>query len=224
MSDIFNEIDEELRQEKIKDFWQENKHFIIGSIIVAILFTAAFVSWQNWKYKTNMEATTKLYNILNTTDIGKLTTYAKKAKDEHAAIAKLSATTVYLNNNETSNALKLLSELKKDRNIDKTYRNLATLVEANLLIDTANPDELNNIEKELQPLTKKNAVWRFTANEILMLIASKQGRYKTAINIANKLVQDPNTRASMKERVIKLRKLYETKLAIMTKNTTEENN
>ncbi len=224
MADIFSEVDEELRQEKIKEFWDENKYFIIGSILAAIIFTAIFVAWQDWKYKTNMQKTAELYNILDARDVEGLVKYAKNSNAENSVIANFVATSVYINRREEEKALNLLKTIQENRNIDKIYRNLASLIEAKLLLNSDNDKQLANIEKKLKLLSDKNNIWHFSAQETLMLLASKRKDYPQAVKIANLLINMPNIRPNSKERILKLKKLYEIKIAMLENSKKEENN
>ena len=51
MSDIFNEIDEEVRRDKVLQFWQRHQNSLIGLLLAVVLGSAGFTSWQQQQKK-----------------------------------------------------------------------------------------------------------------------------------------------------------------------------
>ena len=91
MSDLLSEVDDDLRRQQLDKFWQENKNWIIGGIILAIATTAALTWWRTWDYQRNLAQTQELRKIEDKNDVSALTDYAKNADRNHAALAKLLA-------------------------------------------------------------------------------------------------------------------------------------
>jgi hypothetical protein len=46
MSDLFNEIDEEVRRDKVLDFWMRHRNGLIALAVLIVLGTAGYTSWQ----------------------------------------------------------------------------------------------------------------------------------------------------------------------------------
>ena len=49
---LFKEIDEELRQEKMALLWKRYGTFIIGAAVLVVSSVAAFQAWQAWDWGT----------------------------------------------------------------------------------------------------------------------------------------------------------------------------
>jgi len=96
MTDVFDEINDDLRREKLKAFWAENGRWIIGTAIAAVLLTAALSFWQQWKHSRNMKATDALVSVLSADDPAKAESYAASAGKTHAAVARFIAAGTYL--------------------------------------------------------------------------------------------------------------------------------
>ncbi len=219
MSDVFNEVNEELRQEKLQALWNDNKYFIIGSIILAVVFTALFGFWKDWKQNTYTAETTAFYTALNTTEIENLVDYTKIAKGDHVALSKLSASSLYLNKNETSKALDMVKSIQNDRGVSKIYRDFAILLESQYVLNDGDNKSLSELEAKLIPLTNARNAWRLSAQESLALIAGKQGDFTKAISIIDRLLSTPALPAKMNERVKQLKALY-----VVQQKSSSDNN
>ncbi|NLH80721.1 MAG: tetratricopeptide repeat protein, partial [Phyllobacteriaceae bacterium] len=51
MADIFNEIDEELRQEKLKKFWDRWGVAILAAAVAVVLAVAGWRVWDHYRQK-----------------------------------------------------------------------------------------------------------------------------------------------------------------------------
>src|SRR5713101_4939378 len=47
VSDIFREIDEELRRDNLLKLWQRYQRYIIGAVVLALLIAGGIVAWRN---------------------------------------------------------------------------------------------------------------------------------------------------------------------------------
>src|SRR5215472_7652462 len=47
VSDIFREIDEELRRDNLLKLWQRYYRYIIGVVVLALVIAGAIVAWRN---------------------------------------------------------------------------------------------------------------------------------------------------------------------------------
>ena len=48
MSDIFQEVDEELREEKYKSIWRKYKYYLIGVLVLFVLAVSVNAFWKNY--------------------------------------------------------------------------------------------------------------------------------------------------------------------------------
>src|SRR5262245_48066349 len=55
MSDIFREVDEDLRREQVKRLWDRFGPYVIGLAVLIVLATAGYRGWEYWE-KTRADA------------------------------------------------------------------------------------------------------------------------------------------------------------------------
>ncbi|MBL1147289.1 MAG: tetratricopeptide repeat protein [Pseudomonadota bacterium] len=217
MADILDEAQQDLKQEKLELLWQENRNFIIGSIIFAILLTASLSYWRNWDYQQKMDATTGYYHAFKSNDVDTILNYADSAKGDHAALAHLSAAGVLFKKGRNDDAVNQLRAVQAESGADKMYRDLAAIMEASHLLNSADPAAL---EKKLLPLSSGSA-WSLTAQEFLAVLAARQKDFDKAVQIFDNLLQKPDLPQDMRSRIEKLGALYAIKKA--EKNASLQN-
>lgn len=203
MSDIFDEVENDLRSQKLHQFWKENGNWVIGGAIGAVLLTGAMSLWQSWDYNRDLKATAALVRAISSGDTGALETFAAKADKQHAALARLRAAEEYLAQGQTEKALALYDAVAATRGLDALWRDLARLHAASLRLDTANPEKLS---ATLAPLAK--SPWRYTALELQALLAARAGKPAEATGLLDKIAQDPQAPEDARRRALSLRALY----------------
>lgn len=51
MSDIFTEVDEDLRRDRALRLWKQYGNYLIGAAVVVAAATAGYVAWQDYSRK-----------------------------------------------------------------------------------------------------------------------------------------------------------------------------
>lgn len=205
MTDVFDEISDDLRREKLNQFWKENGSWIIGGAIGAVLLTGALTLWRQWEYQHNASATTELTRLVTAGDLQKLEGFATTGDKNHAMMARFLAADAHLQKNEKDKAIALYSEIAGTYGLDKTWRDLARVRSISLRLDKDPPEAL---EKELSDLTGDNNVWRYTAREMEALLAARQGKMQHAADLMARITADPQAPEDMRQRAFSLRELY----------------
>lgn len=203
--DIYNEIQDDLRQQKLNQFWKENGSWIIGGAIGAVVLTACLSGWREWRFSHDLAETNALTQVLTTADTIKLETFAKTTDKNHAMIARFAAADQYLVRHEPEKALALYNDIAKTSGLARDWRELAVLHSVSLRLDKDSPAVL---EKELQPLAADRGTWRFSARELLALLAARDGRTQEAAALADKIAADPMAPEDIRRRAFSLRSLY----------------
>ena len=185
MSDVFDEVADDLRRLKLQQFWKENGSWIIGGAIGAVILTGVLTLWRQWSYQRDMAATTELTRLVTAADLAKLESYAVTADKNHAMMARFIAADAHLQRGEKDKALALYNEVGGTIGLDSTWRDLARIHSISLRLDKDDPATL---AKELAALSGDKGVWRFTAREMEASLAAKQGEMQSnsIININDK--------------------------------------
>ena len=205
MTDVFDEINDDLRREKLHQFWKENGAWIIGGAIMAVLFTGALSLWRQWEYRRDAEATTELTRLVAASDLPPLESFARTASKNHAMLAGFLAAAAHLEHGEKDQAVALYNDIAATSGLDRTWRDLAKVLSIGQRLDHDDPGKL---QKELSALSGDNGAWRYTALELEALLAARQGRMQNAIEALTKVASDPLAPADARTRAFTLRELY----------------
>ncbi len=174
MSDIFSEVDEEVRRERLQKLWDRYSLLIIA---VAVLIVAAIGGWRGYEYYMGQKAAAAGADFeaaVTLSEAGKhaeaaaaFTKVVNEAPPGYAVLARFRAATE-LAATKSDDAVKAYDALAADGGLGATWRELAGLRAGLLLVDTAPFAEL---KKRLDPLTEPTGIYRHTARELLALSA-----------------------------------------------------
>lgn len=208
MADIFKEIDEELRRERLEQIWHRHGRLIIAMAAAAVVATAAYAGWQ--KYNQNrVTALSDRYAVAAAAadpekgdpaaaQAGFLALAADGAG--YAGLAQLEAAALAAKQDPAA-AAKLYDALAADAKVSQELRDLAHLLKAMLLVDTGDPTALS---AELAPLSADDNPWRFSARELDALLALRAGDQARATDLLTKLSDDATTPGPIRARAAEL--------------------
>src|SRR5271170_4656071 len=98
MSDIFHEVDEEVRRDKAAEFWKKYQNLILAGAALIVLAAAGFRYWQFEREKAEQTAGDQFQQALAALEDGKLDeakagfdTIAAKGPSGYRALAQLAA-------------------------------------------------------------------------------------------------------------------------------------
>lgn len=205
MSDLMNEVESDLRHQKLVAFWKENGPWIIGGAIMAVVMTGIMVFWQGHKAEKNTEATKALLTAMTTGDAQKISAYAEAANKNHAAVARFAAAARFLEMGDKAKAEEIYNEIRDMSGVDRTWKDLAALLSIRNKFETAAAKELH---KDLGKLTKKNGAFRFSALEMEALLYAREGDHEKAAAILAEISASTNAPADVRTRAFTLRELY----------------
>lgn len=204
MSDLMHEINEELRQEKLRTFWKENGAWIIGGILLALVMTAGMGYWRNHQATKEIVASQQLIAAAEAANKEALGALATDTKGAHAGFAGLISAGMYAREGQTQRAIEIYDQVAAMRGLPDTYRDLATLLSASHKLDSGDPADLHKI---LDKLAKKST-WRFSALEMQALLYAREGKMKDAVNALTDISANADAPEDMRRRASTLRELY----------------
>lgn len=204
MTHIEEEIEDDLRRQKMEQFWKENGSWIIICAILAVVFTGALTWWRQHEYKQNVAQTAALLEVLKENDTKALGEFALKSDKDHGAIALFTAAALHSKRNQDAEAVTLYRKIEGTSGLDSTYRDLAKLLRISKSIGAEDPAQLH---KDLTPLAAKGA-WRYSALELQALLFAREHKMKEAAEVLTRLTQDSNAPNDVRMRASTLRELY----------------
>lgn len=205
MPDVFDEISEDLRHEKLKLFWKENGSWIIGAAIGAVLLTAVLTVWRQWEYRRNTAATAELTRVVASADLPQLKSFAEAGPENHAMMARFAAASLHLERGEKDQAIALYDAIAGTSGIDRTWRDLAGIFSIGQRLDKGDPEKL---KKELAAIAGGKSPWRINALELQALLAARTGQAQQAAEILIGIAADSGVPDDARTRALALRALY----------------
>jgi hypothetical protein len=204
VSDIFREVDEEVRREQFKKLWDRYQHLVI---IGAVLIVAAVAGWRGyewWTAKKAMEAGSAFEEAITLSEAGKhaesSVAFARIATDGTAGyryLARMRQATE-LAQTDPKSAITAYQQIAADSAAGPVLRDLAALRAGSLLIDQGNYAEARKI---LEPLAGSDRTFRHTARELLALAAWRSGDVAEIKRWSDMMSTDPQTPPATRSRV-----------------------
>lgn len=210
MSDVFNEIDEDLRREKLKQLWER---YSILIVIGAILIVGAVGGWRGYQYlqaKQAAEAGSAFEAAVVLSEQGKraeaeaaFTKIAADGSRGYRGLARLRAAAEAATRDPQA-AAKLYDAITADPSISASEHDLARVRAAGLLMET---DPYDAIRQRLEPAAGPDRTYRHTARELLALSAWRANDATAARQWLDMIGNDAQTPSSMRSRAEALQAL-----------------
>jgi hypothetical protein len=204
VSDIFDEVDEEVRREQLKKLWERYGNYVIAAAFVMVLAVAAWRGYEYWEARKAAEAGAAYDAATVLADEG-------KHEEAEAAFAKLAAegTSGYrvlarlrqaaeLAERDPMAAVAAYDAIAAESSGQPLVSDLAAIRAAFLLVDTAKLDEMT---RRLDPVAQPKGVFRHTARELLALSAWRNGDAAAARRWADAAKNDPEAPAALRARM-----------------------
>ncbi len=207
MTDIFREVDEDLKRDQALQLWRRYGKYAIAFAIATVVMTAGIVGWQDYRERQR-EADGRAFalamELVNKGDVSAasaaMADIAGKSGAYHA-LALLQEGGLKLRSGDRAGAAAIYDRLAADDGIQRPFRDLATILSAVTTFDRA---ESSAIDKKLQPLTAQGAPFRPSALELEGLLAIKRGDYKAAKQTFQQLADDPNAPGGLRQRATQI--------------------
>jgi hypothetical protein len=210
VSELFDEVDEEVRREQLKKLWDKYSIYIIAA---ALLVIAAVGGWRGYQY---LEAK-KAAEAGAAFDAAVELSEQNKHAEAEAAFDKIVATApsgyrmlarlrvaAEVAERDPKAAARMYDEMAADRRVGAEEQDLARIRAAGLLLDS---DPYPNMLQRLEPATKAGATFRHTARELLALSAWRANDTTAARQWLDMIASDGETPQAMRSRAEALQAL-----------------
>ena len=210
MSELFDEVDEEVRRDQLKKLWDRYSIHIVAG---ALLIVAAVGGWRGYQYLEAQKAAEAGSAFDAALDLSEQNKHA----EAEAAFNKLAATApsgyrmlarlraaAELATRDPQAGAKMYDEIAADRSVGATEQDLARIRAAGLLLETASyPGMLQRLESA----TKPDATFRHTARELLALSAWRANDTTAARQWQELIANDGETPSGVRSRAEALQAL-----------------
>ncbi|MDA7695666.1 hypothetical protein N8788_04840 [Candidatus Pelagibacter sp.] len=194
-------IDSNARNERIKNFFIDNKKKLISIVLIILVIVIGYLSFEKFKERTKI----KLANKYNLALIDLNPDNKQKTIDEMVKVVKSNDTTYsplalyhlldnnLLENNEEINIL--FNELIEKTNLDKEIKNLIIYKKALFNSDLVSENELLKI---LNPVINSESIWKSHALYLLAEFFYSKEEKQKAKEIFNQILVLPNASSTIK--------------------------
>jgi hypothetical protein len=210
VSELFDEVDEDVRRDQLKKLWEQYSIYIIAG---AILIIASVGGWRGYQYleaKKAAEAGAAFDKAVELSEANKhseaeaaFNSLAASAPSGYRMLARLRAA-AELATRDPQAAAKSYDDIAADRSAEVAVQELAKVRAAGLLLETSSyPDMLTRLEAA----TGAGATFRHTARELLALSAWRANDTTAARRWLDLIANDGETPPSLRSRAEALQAL-----------------
>lgn len=193
MDDIFKEVDEELREERLTKIWKRIGPYVIGILSGAIIITSAVIGYREYDETQRQNWGVQFAEAMNLSEEGNwqesidlFETLTEKTNLGYKTLSLFQAASLYAKNGNKEKALEIYQSLE-NKALDENFQDLATLMLIYLQFDNADPEIL---EKRIEKLASKGNPWYYNAVELKGFLFAKQKNKEKQIEIFNILSKD----------------------------------
>lgn len=203
MVDIFREIEEDLRRDRLARIWQRHGALLVA---LAVIVVAAVGGWRYWEYSRDQAAAAAGARFAAAIELAREGKGAEAEKALEAVVAEAPGgydtlarfrLATEAGKTDPAKGAAAFAAIASDASVGETLQGLARLRAGMLLVDTADPKE---IASRLEGLAAPTSPWRHTARELLGLAALKAGDYAAAGRWFDQIVVDAETPSSLRQR------------------------
>lgn len=179
MTDIFQEVDEEVRHERYKQLWQKYGWVVIAAAVLLIVGVGGYEAWKAYRQDQQLEEATRYTQALDALQAGNvengldtLTQLAEDGSYGYSQLAAFEAARARIEAGDLAAGVAAYRGIAEDSDVDSSLRDMARLLAVMHGLDQSDPA---NLQAELAPLTEPGNPFRPAALELSALLALEQG-------------------------------------------------
>ncbi len=208
MTDIFREVDEDIRKERYGKLWKKYGRYLVALAVLIVLVTVAIVLWRSHQDSVRQERGDAFAAALALAQGGSsaraAASFAELADDVGGglgALARLQEAAAYIESGDVRAAIAAYDRLAEDGSADRLLRDLARLLGAIHSMDSASTSELTS---RLAPLIRDDNPYRFSAREMQALVSYRAGDVAGALDQLRALSDDASAPLGVRQRATEL--------------------
>ena len=207
MSDIFREIEEELRRDNLRKLWSRYGRYVIAAAVLVLVVAGAIVAWRDHQLSERRAQSTRYASAFALARGGKETDAVKvfqaiaKEGGGYAVLASFEEAAWLAKLGDRKAAIAIYDRLAAASELDPSFRDLAVLL--SVMQGMPESDPRQTIER-LAPLTASDNSWRPTALELTALARFNSGDRNGALDLYKSLSDDPTAPPGVRARAAEM--------------------
>jgi hypothetical protein len=207
VSDIFREIDEELRRDNLLKLWSRYGRYIVALAVVALLIAGGFVAWRDHQRTERLAQSARYAGAVALARAGKTADAAivfRSVAQEgggYSVLASFENAALLAKSGDRKGAVAAYDRIADASAVDPAFRDLAIL--HSVMEGPPGTDPKAAIAR-LAPLTAQGDPWRPTALELTAAARLQLGDRKTALALYKNLADDLATPRDLRARAAEM--------------------
>lgn len=206
MSDIFREIDEEIRQERYLALWKRYGPWVIGAAVLLVVAVAGYQGWEAYRHNQAVEAARSYEAAVERLNDGE-TEAARDAFRDMAApgeggfalLASFRLAEAQTKLGDTGAALETWRRIAETDGVAGTYARVATIQAAMHALD-AGAEVPEALSRRLSTIAGSDSSFRPTALEAQGLMAAERGERERAISLYERIREGADVPDAQRQR------------------------
>lgn len=202
------EVDENLRRDRLRDFFKENGSFIAAAVVLFLAACGAFIWYQQHRQQRAEAHVEQLAAIYKDIGAGNMSRAAAQLDELAQASSKavrgsalFTRAALALQQNDSPTALETYKKIAADSSLPEPYRNAALIRQTALEFDKMQPQQ---VIARLEPLAKPGNPWFGSAGEMTALALIKQGKKQQAGQLFASIAKDKSVPEPLRQRSVQI--------------------
>ena len=220
MTDIFKEVDEDIRREQLHKLWDRFGPYVLGLAVLIVAVTAGYRGWVYWQDRLAQASGDRFLAAVQLAANGKHDDAIKALQaltnDGHGAyptLARFRIAGEEADAGDTKGAVSEFDGIAADNSAPAEIRSMARLRSALLLVDTSTVADL---QQRIGDMAATGNPWRAVAREILGLAAWRAGDLSAARQYYTDIANDTDAPNEAHQRATLMLGLIDAKLGAVT--------
>ena len=208
MSDVFQEVEEELRRDRAAQLWKRYGNYLIGAALAIIIGTAGFVAWRDYRDRQAAEQGERFFAVAAEAAAGDVQKaiesadqLARNSASGYAVLSRMIEAALKDRAGDRDESIAMYRSVAADSSAPKELQDAARLLAALHSLEKIEPAEL---ERQLAPLQADRSAWRYSAIELSALMAARTGEAAKARDLYKKIADDPGAPAGLRARAAEM--------------------
>jgi len=202
MADIFDEINEELKQDRMAALWQRYGKYLIAVVVAIVAGVSLSQGYSYYTTQRDARAADAFFQAILADDVtSSLETAAPELNEGYALLAEFRSAAALAQDGKSAEAEQRYLALAERTDAEQIYRDLALLLSVMHAPQTADAADL---QARLEPLASASSSLQGLALEQMVALDLRRGDSAAAIEKLNRLVALTDIPTSLRQRAAQI--------------------
>ena len=198
MADIFDEINEELKQDRMTALWQRYGKYVITVVVAIVAGVGLIQGYSYYTQQRDSHSAEVFFNAILSDDVtGTLEAAKEELSDGYVLLAEFRLAASLVENDKVAEAEQHYLNLAARDDIRQIYRDIALLLS---VMQASEPLQVSVLQSRLDPLISSASPLRGLALEQAAALDLRRGNTAAAVEKLNELKTLTDISASLRQR------------------------